>query len=131
MIRRPPRSTRTDTLFPYTTLFRSLILVDDASHDGSPAIMAEAAARDPRVRLLHLDTNVGLPAALNHGFAAARGELHSWTSDDNLLRPAMLARLVAALDARPDADIVHAAFLLIDAAGNQIDRKSTRLNYRH
>src|SRR3546814_5807462 len=29
MIRRPPRSTRTDTLFPYTTLFRS---VDQASH---------------------------------------------------------------------------------------------------
>src|SRR3546814_3672219 len=26
MIRRPPRSTRTDTLFPYTTLFRSCIL---------------------------------------------------------------------------------------------------------
>src|SRR3546814_7650420 len=26
MIRRPPRSTRTDTLFPYTTLFRSLRL---------------------------------------------------------------------------------------------------------
>src|SRR3546814_13454402 len=25
MIRRPPRSTRTDTLFPYTTLFRSLL----------------------------------------------------------------------------------------------------------
>src|SRR3546814_5878489 len=28
MIRRPPRSTRTDTLFPYTTLFRSAALVD-------------------------------------------------------------------------------------------------------
>src|SRR3546814_10944452 len=28
MIRRPPRSTRTDTLFPYTTLFRS-VLVDE------------------------------------------------------------------------------------------------------
>src|SRR3546814_11127589 len=27
MIRRPPRSTRTDTLFPYTTLFRSLVAV--------------------------------------------------------------------------------------------------------
>src|SRR3546814_2983991 len=27
MIRRPPRSTRTDTLFPYTTLFRSLHLI--------------------------------------------------------------------------------------------------------
>src|SRR3546814_21192971 len=31
MIRRPPRSTRTDTLFPYTTLFRS---VDDGRHAG-------------------------------------------------------------------------------------------------
>src|SRR3546814_10603158 len=29
MIRRPPRSTRTDTLFPYTTLFRSVGLVLD------------------------------------------------------------------------------------------------------
>src|SRR3546814_9320188 len=29
MIRRPPRSTRTDTLFPYTTLFRSRFLLDD------------------------------------------------------------------------------------------------------
>src|SRR3546814_12990118 len=28
MIRRPPRSTRTDTLFPYTTLFRSRLEVD-------------------------------------------------------------------------------------------------------
>src|SRR3546814_15654464 len=30
MIRRPPRSTRTDTLFPYTTLFRSAVLNDYA-----------------------------------------------------------------------------------------------------
>src|SRR3546814_16192149 len=28
MIRRPPRSTRTDTLFPYTTLFRSAVLTE-------------------------------------------------------------------------------------------------------
>src|SRR3546814_20380033 len=32
MIRRPPRSTRTDTLFPYTTLFRSEILLDQRAH---------------------------------------------------------------------------------------------------
>src|SRR3546814_1092186 len=31
MIRRPPRSTRTDTLFPYTTLFRSAVRI---GHDG-------------------------------------------------------------------------------------------------
>src|SRR3546814_2942393 len=32
MIRRPPRSTRTDTLFPYTTLFRSALLPPSAEH---------------------------------------------------------------------------------------------------
>src|SRR3546814_7969380 len=39
MIRRPPRSTRTDTLFPYTTLFRSHGDRGDAGrrpHDGYP-----------------------------------------------------------------------------------------------
>lgn len=99
-----------------------LILVDDASSDESPAIMADAAARDTRVRLVRLDTNIGLPAALNTGFAAARGELHSWTSDDNLLRPQMLRRLVETLDARPDADIVHADFTLIDENGAETGR---------
>src|SRR3546814_20656878 len=32
MLRRPPRSTRTDTLFPYTTLFRSRVAID--AHHG-------------------------------------------------------------------------------------------------
>src|SRR3546814_6949265 len=35
MIRRPPRSTRTDTLFPYTTLFRSGLAIDVATHVGT------------------------------------------------------------------------------------------------
>src|SRR3546814_10677806 len=35
MIRRPPRSTRTDTLFPYTTLFRSLLCAPEAIHAPS------------------------------------------------------------------------------------------------
>src|SRR3546814_18964797 len=42
MIRRPPRSTRTDTLFPYTTLFRSLV-----GHSGEVGESAESVC-DPR-----------------------------------------------------------------------------------
>src|SRR3546814_3377862 len=38
MIRRPPRSTRTDTLFPYTTLFRFGVLGEDS---GQSALLAE------------------------------------------------------------------------------------------
>src|SRR3546814_19050792 len=41
MIRRPPRSTRTDTLFPYTTLFRSAVPVDDAGARIGPELVVE------------------------------------------------------------------------------------------
>src|SRR3546814_14523753 len=37
MIRRPPRSTRTDTLFPYTTLFRSVAPIGTAEGDVGDA----------------------------------------------------------------------------------------------
>src|SRR3546814_6259091 len=53
MIRRPPRSTRTDTLFPYTTLFRSLGDIFPDARDS------------PDVRLLHVEvqgTGYGIPA---------------------------------------------------------------------
>src|SRR3546814_14571706 len=59
MIRRPPRSTRTDTLFPYTTLFRSLAMSQPldrrhirrafsraaASYDASAVLQHEVQAR--------------------------------------------------------------------------------------
>src|SRR3546814_1962714 len=54
MIRRPPRSTRTDTLFPYTTLFRSafrgLVLgaASDCAAAGRPA--RQTVARKPPIR---------------------------------------------------------------------------------
>src|SRR3546814_9553963 len=55
MIRRPPRSTRTDTLFPYTTLFRSartgfrsgVAQRRCASEDRPPRHLAPVPSRDP------------------------------------------------------------------------------------
>src|SRR3546814_1209236 len=49
MIRRPPRSTRTDTLFPYTTLFRSLISDIGASSSAGPALMAMEISSYPKL----------------------------------------------------------------------------------
>lgn len=97
-----------------------LICVDDASSDGSPRLLAAAAAADSRIHLIRLDQNVGLPAALNRGFAEARGEYFSWTSDDNLLRPMMLERLVATLDANPDCGVAHSDYSVIDPNGQTI-----------
>src|SRR3546814_2811468 len=56
MIRRPPRSTRTDTLFPYTTLFRSQAVLVDHARSGAPdageAVLRAAmwASRSPPAR---------------------------------------------------------------------------------
>src|SRR3546814_11019278 len=47
MIRRPPRSTRTDTLFPYTTLFRS-DLPQGAADPGTGRLRLGRGADDPR-----------------------------------------------------------------------------------
>src|SRR3546814_14327318 len=44
MIRRPPRSTRTDTLFPYTTLFRSVAAQSKGSWSGPSIAMTMVAA---------------------------------------------------------------------------------------
>src|SRR3546814_19608082 len=43
MIRRPPRSTRTDTLFPYTTLFRSLLEEQPAARRRLVRLFADSA----------------------------------------------------------------------------------------
>src|SRR3546814_11683581 len=53
MIRRPPRSTRTDTLFPYTTLFRSMMLENELAHrsleEVEAGLDAIAAAMDASI----------------------------------------------------------------------------------
>src|SRR3546814_3102120 len=47
MIRRPPRSTRTDTLFPYTTLFRSVVCLLGPSGCGKTTALRVAAGLEP------------------------------------------------------------------------------------
>ena len=97
-----------------------LIAVDDCSRDSSPAILARYAARDSRMRIVTLDRNVRLPGALNAGFAQARADWLTWTSDDNILHPAMLATLAAERDKRPAADVLYAGYRVIDAEGRAI-----------
>src|SRR3546814_18822940 len=60
MIRRPPRSTRTDTLFPYTTLFRSLLAPGDAQVEAElPAPLRQ----DP---VAHVDARRGFVERERH-----------------------------------------------------------------
>src|SRR3546814_19021783 len=75
MIRRPPRSTRTDTLFPYTTLFRSDVDIIE-THPLEALVAARdqifAAAADIAVRAgPHIQPRLGR----DHQFVAVRGEI--------------------------------------------------------
>src|SRR3546814_4378155 len=67
MIRRPPRSTRTDTLFPYTTLFRSARLGDIARDLGDTERAAQLVAGLPAI---------GDPAEIREGIGD-RSEEHT------------------------------------------------------
>src|SRR3546814_5249437 len=53
MIRRPPRSTRTDTLFPYTTLFRSALRFPEPIFSDKVAELIEAKYRGQRFELIY------------------------------------------------------------------------------
>lgn len=61
-----------------------IICVDDGSTDGSPAVLAEYAARDPRVRVI-TQKNAGVGPARNAGIRAARGEFVAFLDPDDLL----------------------------------------------
>src|SRR3546814_8507235 len=77
MIRRPPRSTRTDTLFPYTTLFRSFE-GEVAAITGDVPMGIDAAGAAGHIRLLMLVNDVSLrnliPGELAKGFGFFHGK---------------------------------------------------------
>jgi glycosyltransferase involved in cell wall biosynthesis len=71
---------------------------------------------------LHLSENVGLPSALNRGFAQAGGDFLTWTSDDNRYRPHALATLAGHLEAHPEIDLIYSNWSKIDDAGKVVER---------
>src|SRR3546814_9322104 len=113
MIRRPPRSTRTDTLFPYTTLFRSFACIS-----GSDAAGAAAVGRITYARLVQ----AGYPRT----YACALVASGACTG---ILIPPSIAYIIIGLVLGISASTL---FLAAAVPGLMIiDRKSTRLNSSH
>src|SRR3546814_11281520 len=75
MLRRPPRSTRTDTLFPYTTLFRSAVRRADAAVDGRAAALVADA--DPAAALHQGEDPRSVSPARDIAWASRRSEEHT------------------------------------------------------
>jgi CDP-glycerol glycerophosphotransferase len=102
-----------------------VIAVDDCSPDRCGEILDDYAVRDPRVRVLHLDHNVGLGAARNIGFEQAAGEYVWFVDSDDWLAEGSVATVLDRLErARPDV-------LIIDFAQAFPDGRTERDVWQH
>ena len=93
-----------------------LIVVDDASTDSTPNLISKLPKIDPRIRIITNVKNLKLPASLNVGFSKSIGEWLTWTSDDNLLEPDCIEKLLAhALERK--LSFVYSDYQVIDSKG--------------
>lgn len=84
-----------------------IILVDDASTDGSSDICDEYKSNNPRIQVIHLKENSGLSAARNAGLNKAKGEYITFIDSDDYIAPDTLKALMEELAIHPDYDILE------------------------
>src|SRR3546814_18723562 len=125
MIRRPPRSTRTDTLFPYTTLFRSGQGTDLRSCRAAAAGRADELGKC-RHRLRAVQPEEGRPDAATGAYAA----LSPAVAPDELAIAGQWSRLSAETSAaRTRAVKGKRGAVSVDLGG--LERKKTTNNKNH
>ena len=110
-----------DSILAQTYPHLEVWLVDDASTDGSSAILQEYAARHPAWHLRLLPANVGNCQAFNQAFLASTGEFVVDFATDDVLLPARVARQVAQFQAADAAvGVVYSNCELIDEASRPL-----------
>jgi len=100
-----------------------VLVVDNASRDGSTEQIAARFAGDPRMRILRNETNLGFGAACNRGAAVANGDVVLLLNPDCMIDADTIARLRAVLESDTRMGLV--GVLQIDAEG-QVDPASRR-----
>jgi GT2 family glycosyltransferase len=99
-----------------------LVVVDDGSEDEVLKRTLEAyAAAEPRVRFEPLAANAGIAAASNTGLALCRGEYVAFLDHDDVLTPDALLRVVQALAADPELDVVYSDSDKLNGRGVRAD----------
>jgi hypothetical protein len=83
------------------------IVIDDASPDGSGAVVRELAAADERIRPILHERNRGHIATYNEGLEQASGDYVALMSADDALTPGALARAAALMEAEPSVGFVY------------------------
>jgi glycosyltransferase involved in cell wall biosynthesis len=91
-----------DCILSQTFTDLELVIVDNASTDGTVALCEGIAARDKRVRVFRNPVNLGVNPNYRKVAELSSGEYFKWHSTNDLLDPDYLAACVAVLDSRPE-----------------------------
>jgi glycosyltransferase involved in cell wall biosynthesis len=109
-----------DSILAQTYTDFELVVVDNASTDGSRALLATYEARDPRVRVVAHEENMGALASLRESCDVSRGRYRVHVdADDWVLQPTAFARQVAMLDAHPRVSFVFSRMTMFGPDGTR------------
>ena len=84
-----------------------MILVDDASTDGSAQICDKYVRQERRIQVVHLKHNTGLSTARNAGIEKAKGDYITFIDSDDYIADDTLKLLMELLNIHPDYDILE------------------------
>lgn len=94
-----------------------IVVVDDASTDATPELLARLASEDPRLRVETLRENHRLPAALNVGLRLCSAPLVARMDADDIAHPERLQVQKHYMDAHPEVALCGTGIRKIDAEG--------------
>ncbi len=99
-----------------------MIIVDDCSTDRSAEVVENIAAKEPRIRLLRLERNMGPAVARNRAIREARGRYIAFLDGDDIWSEKKLERQIAFMEER-DVALSYTGYYRIDEiSGETIDR---------
>ncbi len=106
-----------DSILAQTLQDFELLIVDDASTDGTADLLAKLAVKDNRIKILRTSVNSGCNVARNLGFLHVRGHYVALLDDDDVAMPRRLEKTVAKLDAEPNLGVACTQYRFIDGSG--------------